>query len=193
MVHIDLSDNDDAGFYAAGSRYQVRLEGITVDGATLNVWIGAFSVGCTLRPTTAGRTLSVHVTGDVEADMVKVSGSAGALLALDEYWSGIYAEAGTAQAGDTQSITLASGNSAEDDFYKNDFIYLVNGTGTGQCRRIVSYTGSTRVATITSSWAINPSTDTVYLIIPGAGANAEWIAGTPIGGSGTEGDPWGPV
>jgi hypothetical protein len=58
IVHIDLSDNSDAGYYAAGSRFQVRLEGITVDGATLNVWIGCFSIGCTLRPTTAGRTPS---------------------------------------------------------------------------------------------------------------------------------------
>ena len=63
IVSIDLSDNSDAGFYAAGSRYQVRLEGITVDGATLNVWIGTFSIGCTLRPTTAGRTLDVESGG----------------------------------------------------------------------------------------------------------------------------------
>jgi hypothetical protein len=65
MVHIDLSDNDDDGFYAAGSRYQVRLEGITVDAATLNVWIGTFSIGCMLRPATAGRTLDADASGKV--------------------------------------------------------------------------------------------------------------------------------
>ena len=77
MVHIDLSDNTDAGFYAAGSRYAVRLEGITVDGATLNVWIGTFSIGCTLRPVTAGRTVVVDAAGLVDANAVKVGPTGG--------------------------------------------------------------------------------------------------------------------
>ena len=44
-ITIDLSDNDDAGFYASGSQFLVRVEGITVDGATLNVIIGGFTIG----------------------------------------------------------------------------------------------------------------------------------------------------
>ena len=42
---IDISDNDDDGFYASGSTYLVRMEGTTVDGATINAWIGGFSIG----------------------------------------------------------------------------------------------------------------------------------------------------
>ena len=53
IVSIDLSDNTDAGFYAAGSRYQVRMEGTTVDGATINAWIGHFSIGKTQAAMTA--------------------------------------------------------------------------------------------------------------------------------------------
>jgi len=68
IASIDLSDNTDAGFYAAGSRYQVRIEGTTVDAGTINAWIGAFSVGCTLRPTTDGRTLDVTATGAAGID-----------------------------------------------------------------------------------------------------------------------------
>ena len=75
MVHIDLSDNSHDGYYADDSRYQVRLEGITVDGATLNVWIGCFSIGCTLRPTTAGRTLDVNATGEAGLDLDNTSGT----------------------------------------------------------------------------------------------------------------------
>jgi len=75
IVSIDLSDNSDAGFYAAGSRYQVRIEGATVDGATINAWIGAFSIGCVLRPTTDGRTLDVNATGEAGADVIMISGS----------------------------------------------------------------------------------------------------------------------
>lgn len=69
---IDLSDNTDAGFYANGSRYQARMEGTTVDGATINAWIGSFSIGCTLRPTTAGRKLDVTATGAAGVDWANV-------------------------------------------------------------------------------------------------------------------------
>ena len=44
LLQIDLSDNTDAGFYAAGHEYTVRMEGTTVDGATINSWIGSFSI-----------------------------------------------------------------------------------------------------------------------------------------------------
>lgn len=73
LVAIDLSDNSDAGYYANGSRYQVRMEGTTVDGATINAWIGAFSIGCTLRPTTAGRTLDVETGGCAGIDWANVA------------------------------------------------------------------------------------------------------------------------
>lgn len=78
LVTIDLSDNSDAGFYAAGSRYQVRMEGTTIDGATVNAWIGAFSIGCTLRPTTAGRTLDVASTGEAGLDFDNIKDATGA-------------------------------------------------------------------------------------------------------------------
>jgi hypothetical protein len=44
IIEIDTSDDTDAGFYEQGKEYQVRLEGITVDGQTLNPWIGGFSI-----------------------------------------------------------------------------------------------------------------------------------------------------
>lgn len=73
LVGIDLSDNSDAGFYSAGSRYQVRIEGTTVDGATINAWIGAFSIGCTLRPATDGRALAVDGNGRVDVSLIEGS------------------------------------------------------------------------------------------------------------------------
>jgi len=73
---IDLTDTNDAGFYAVGSRYAVRMEGVTIDGATVNAWIGAFSIGCTLRPATAGRTLTVSANGEGNADLTFIHGTA---------------------------------------------------------------------------------------------------------------------
>lgn len=42
---IDLSDNTDAGFYAAGSDYFVVLNGATIDTKTVNACLAQFSIG----------------------------------------------------------------------------------------------------------------------------------------------------
>jgi hypothetical protein len=44
LLIIDTSDNTVADFYQAGHEYQVRVEGVTVDGGTINAWVGAFSI-----------------------------------------------------------------------------------------------------------------------------------------------------
>jgi hypothetical protein len=43
-IVIDLSDNTDAGFYAAGHEYQVAVADVTVDGLTMRFWAASFSI-----------------------------------------------------------------------------------------------------------------------------------------------------
>ena len=43
-VEIDLSDNTDAGFYAAGHDYSVVFVGEDVDGQTVNAVVAHFSI-----------------------------------------------------------------------------------------------------------------------------------------------------
>ena len=43
-LRIDLGDNTDAGFYAAGHEYQVVLEGAVIDGQTVNAALFHFSI-----------------------------------------------------------------------------------------------------------------------------------------------------
>lgn len=57
-------------------------------------------------------------------------------------------ETGTAQAGTTTTITLASGANATDTFYNGAWLIINSGTGAGQVREIKSYVGSTKIATI---------------------------------------------
>ena len=87
-------------------------------------------------------------------------------------------ETGTAQAGANGTITLASGASAEDDFYNGLFIGITNNTPTGvdnQMRRIIDYNGSTKVATIDSDWGTNPSSSSTYeLLIPEGYSTTSW-------------------
>lgn len=66
---IDLSDNTDSGFYAAGSVYWLVVSAITVDSQTVNfVYYFTIDKANVLRPTTAGRTLDVASTGEAGVD-----------------------------------------------------------------------------------------------------------------------------
>ncbi len=73
---------------------------------------------------------------------------------------------GTAQAGAASTITLASGASASNNFYRGTVITTTGGTGSGQTRQIKSYVGSTKVATVTPAWSVTPDATTTYSIAP---------------------------
>lgn len=69
-VSIDTSDNTDAGFYAVGSDYWVKIGPITIDAATINFVAAIFSIDNRglLRPTVAQRTLDITTTGGAGID-----------------------------------------------------------------------------------------------------------------------------
>ncbi len=81
--------------------------------------------------------------------------------------SNTYIRQNTAQAGAAGTITLDSSASATDNFYRDDLILLTGGTGIGQVRPVISYVGSTKVATISPNWVINPDNTSTFTILPG--------------------------
>lgn len=90
-------------------------------------------------------------------------------------------ESGTAQAGAGSTITLASGASAMDNFYAGLFVFISNNGAAGsqyQARRIISYVGSTKVATVDSAWGTNPSSSSAYdILVPEGYASVQWAGG----------------
>lgn len=74
---VDLSDNSDAGFYAAGSTYWINVDAITVDGQTVR-FTYHFTIGRLLKPTTAGRTFDVSATGEGGLDFDNIKDASGA-------------------------------------------------------------------------------------------------------------------
>ncbi len=66
-IGIDLSDNSDSGFYAAGSQYWIHINAFTVDSQTVKLTY-YFTIGLSLRPATAGRTLVVDSAGVAHAN-----------------------------------------------------------------------------------------------------------------------------
>jgi len=71
---------------------------------------------------------------------------------------------GTAQGGDTDSITLANSASDTDDAYNGMYIEITEGTGKGQVRKITDYAGSSKEATIDSNWDTTPDATSKYRI-----------------------------
>lgn len=82
-------------------------------------------------------------------------------------YSAVVARTGVATAGATRSITLDAGASAVNNYYIDDIVSIISGTGAGQSRRIKSYVGASKVATVQTAWGTNPAAGSVYVLIPG--------------------------
>ena len=79
---------------------------------------------------------------------------------------------GITVAAGSSTITLdSSANSSNDDIYKNQYIRISDGTGKGQTRPITAYNSSTKVATVSPAWTVNPTSGSVYSIFGGAFVN----------------------
>ena len=81
-------------------------------------------------------------------------------------------DSGTAQAGGSTTITLASTASISDDAYTSLTVTIDSGTGSGQTKTITDYVGSTKVATVNSAWTTNPDATSVYTVGSGSGTGA---------------------
>jgi len=54
--------------------------------------------------------------------------------------------------------------SSVDGAYDPALIAIIGGTGAGQCRLILQYEGSTKIATVDRTWKVNPNTTSEYVI-----------------------------
>lgn len=126
------------------------------------------TVGLVKGPSLAYRYALINKIVIPKGETIIVSGTHITLNAADVLGAVVdVITAGTAQAGAAGTITLASGSNATDDYYNGATIRITNNTPTGvqnQSRKITDYTGSTKVATIDTNWATNPTSSTTYTI-----------------------------
>lgn len=74
---------------------------------------------------------------------------------------------GTAQGGDSTSITLDAGASSTDQAYLGMIVRLTSGTGAGQIRQIIDYNGTTKVAKVDHPWTTSPDSTTAFRLARG--------------------------
>jgi hypothetical protein len=74
---------------------------------------------------------------------------------------------GTAQSGGSNTIVLASGADSLDNQYTSMEITITSGTGVGQVKSIIGYSGNSRTATVNTAWSTIPNATSQYsLAIP---------------------------
>jgi hypothetical protein len=101
---VALSDNTDAGFYAAGHEYMVAVSSVTVDGQTVNFWAGTFSIE------RVGGVLELVKAGTAKVDVTKISGDATAADNAEAFFDG------TGYAGSNNvipTVTTLTGHTAQ--------------------------------------------------------------------------------
>lgn len=146
-LHLwEIDTSSDGTFYAAGADYFVVVTVGTVDSVSVvGTVVGHFSID------------NRSVWNVLQSAHVGV-GTMGQRLAS--------IRSGTATAGAANTITLDGSASTTADFYVDNVIQITAGTGAGQARIITAYSTG-RVATVAPAWTVNPSSDSVFIILPG--------------------------
>lgn len=162
-VKIDTSDDTVAGFWVTGSEYQVRIEGTTVDGATINAWIGTFSIERAGGILATLKTL-VTTVGTAGAGLTDLGGMSDGMKAevnaecdtailtydLDDLsCAELMISTTIATLASQISFTLTSG-STDDDAYNNCTIVIQDASSGAQkaMSTVSDYVGVTKTVTL---------------------------------------------
>lgn len=122
------------------------------------------------------------VSGSIDVILVTFAGSS-----YNTYLSNTFISTDITVGGNNLIYNIANNASSDNDFYNGSFIYIKDGTGLGQVRKILNYnvSGSTKTITIDSSFTTAPDITSVYEITPsvsivgdGTGAKARAIVNT---------------
>lgn len=91
-------------------------------------------------------------------------------------------DTGSLQAATTSSVTLKAAASSTNDEYKGLCVVMTSGTQNGKARKIVSYNGSTKVATVFPNWDSAPAASDNYKIVPFAQESVgQYVNASPQG------------
>lgn len=145
MIVIDLSDNTDAGFYAAGNEYQVAVADVTIDSQTVRFWAGCFSIE------RAGGTLSL-LKGANGVAAIKTD-TAAVKVQTDKLTFTVanVLDANTLRVGGTVQTARDVGAS----------VLLSSGTGTGQLKLASGYVAMTWADVAAPTTTVNLSGTTI--------------------------------
>lgn len=157
------------GTYAAPTATKARFK--EIDATALPGFYEIHLAQALLGTADLSRFLSGALRGATNMPTVPFEIQLDAMNTQDARYGGLTSlqiqESGTLQAASSTTATLRAGASATDN--DSDLVgrilYIESGTGAGQGSRIVSYVGSTKVATIDGWRTTTPDSTSKYIVI----------------------------
>lgn len=83
---------------------------------------------------------------------------------------------GLARAATINTITLNASASDSNNAYIGQVVFIRSGTGEDQGRRVLSYDGTTKIATLCDPWFVIPDNSSAYVMLPTAALSYDYIA-----------------
>jgi hypothetical protein len=154
----------------------------TGDAANLTFYVAKDGGSVTaLADTSAAEKDATNAPGWYECDVSAAESNAHALLFSGKsstsgivvigvviYTDASVIAAGTAQAGSSSTIQLASATSFPDDIVIGAVVRIIGGTGINQARGIADWVSSTDTATVAPNWTTAPDNTSIYEVYWGA-------------------------
>lgn len=146
-----------ANGYEFGKSYSVVISTGTVNGVSvIGEVVAQFTIGYT-----PAQVWDRVLTGSTH----NIATSAGKRLRQID--AAFEVHSGTAQVGSTgTTIKLDTGASAINDIYRGDRVIIIAGTGQFEHEIIISYNGTTKVATIADTWVVTPDGTSEFILVP---------------------------
>jgi hypothetical protein len=142
-------------WYTLGTQSQGQGGYVGLDWSQMTGVGTAQNLSNTTIKTVSGAVGSISgVTFPANFGLTVIDGSGNVSLAPQ--YTGVVRQSGTWTVDSSTSILLDAGASTTDNIYNGNLLWVYSGTGAGQTRSIVSYTGSNQRAVIDRAWTPNP-------------------------------------
>lgn len=152
--------------YTTTASGTITIKAESGDGRTaIAYWlIGSGSLPDAVIDSTSAESLVDDVWDEVlTGNTHNIQNSAGKRLrdiASQVIWTGTAQGAGT----DNNQIQLDTNASSVDGAYDPALVAIIDGTGAGQCRLILQYDGTTRMATVDRGWKVQPDATSEFIV-----------------------------
>lgn len=111
-------------------------------------------------------SLAIDSSGNVAADVVKVSGDSVAADRMEAFFEGAVAAGSVNDAGATTTGFIGDNSlSSVDDFYNDMALVFTSGALANQSRRVDDYTGATRTFSFSSAFTSAPANGSSFVVL----------------------------
>ena len=159
----------DDEFYSTSDGYVWKYM-YSMDATTFNKFATAMYMPVQANNAVVGNAVS----GAIDVVVVNTPGSH-----YNTYLTGTFISTDLRIGGNPLKYNIANTGNASNNFYTGSFLYITNGTGGGQGKKIVDYVviGNSKTITLESAFGTSPDTTseyeiTPYIIITGDGSGA---------------------